>query len=192
MPRGAKGSPEGPRAGCCGLGCGIRPPLRLGDIGGPMGVRCTPPGKELAWGGRTRGDTMLGWDNIYLGQRFNECWVMILPNYMKWLIMTVNEFSVTYLWVELSSKVLWDSYALWCRLKLLGIQHAVYLTGLAAGACGACPVRNNIEHLVHRAHSKGNAYTELYITVVVSIKTAIEFRFGWKHFLRGTHFTTQI
>lgn len=78
VPLGARVEPGGPRGewwlccGCCGLGWGMSPPLTLGDIGGPMGERWTPPAKELAWGGRTRGETMLGWDRSWIKREQNK------------------------------------------------------------------------------------------------------------------------
>lgn len=91
VPLGPRDGPGGPRGGwlCCGCwgrGWGMRPPPTLGDIGGPMGERWTPPVNELAWGGRTRGETMLGWDKIWNKQvrlvfpESNQCVQQILSN----------------------------------------------------------------------------------------------------------------
>lgn len=77
-PRGTSGGPVGPLGGCwmcwrcCCRGWGIRPPLTFGDIGGPIGDRWTPPAKELVWVGRTRGETMLGWDRIWTERNKKE------------------------------------------------------------------------------------------------------------------------
>lgn len=56
-----------------------------------------------------------------------------------------------YLWVELSREVLRHSHASRAGLKLFLVEHAVHLTGLAAGRGGAGPAgrrQHNVKNFV--------------------------------------------